>query len=262
MEETALGIAFVAGVFATFNPCGFAMLPAYLSLAILEGGAAERRSQLVARALKFSALMGVGILAVFSAFSLIIFPISTSIQKYLPYITTALGIAVVLLGIYILWKGQVAIGKLWSPQVSPTGNWITYILYGVTFALGSISCTIGPFLAVTSRALNENYLHSLSIYLFYGLGFIATILILALLTAFSQKFLIRKIRNSGGALEKIMAIIILLVGLYLIYFGFTELALQSGNDSGQEFLEVAYRVQGSIINFVSHILQSVGLISR
>ena len=262
MQETALGIAFVAGVFATFNPCGFAMLPAYLSLAILEGGSGERRSQLVARALKFSALMGVGILAVFSAFSLIVFPISTSIQRYLPYITTSLGVAVVLLGIFILWKGQVAIGKLWSPQVSPTGNWITYILYGVTFALGSISCTIGPFLAITSRALNENYLHSLSIYFFYGLGFVTTILILALLTAFSQQFLIRKLRNSGGALEKIMAAIIVLVGLYLIYFGATELALQSGRNFGQGLLEAAYGVQGSIISFVSHILQTIGLMSQ
>ena len=262
MDQTALGIAFVAGVFATFNPCGFAMLPAYLSLAILEGGNNDRKSQLLARAFKFSALMGVGILAVFSAFSLIIFPISTSIQRYLPYITTLLGLGVVALAIYILWKGPVAIGKLWSPQISPTGNFLTYILYGVTFALGSISCTIGPFLAITSRAINENYLHSLSIYFVYGLGFVVTILILAILTALSQQFLIRKIRNSGGVLEKAMAIIILIVGLYLIYFGTTELALQNGSSSSQGILEIAYQVQGSIIEFVSRILRVLGLMSE
>ena len=261
MDQTALGIAFVAGVFATFNPCGFAMLPAYLSLAILEGGNQPRRAQLIGRALKFSSLMGVGILAVFSIFSLVIFPISTSIQRYLPYITTALGIGVVALGGYILWRGPVAIGKIWSPQVSPTGNFLTYILYGVTFALGSISCTIGPFLAITSRAINENYLHSLSIYIFYALGFIVTIAILALLTAFSQQFLIRKIRNSGGILERAMSLIIILVGLYLIYFGATELALQRGSTSNQSLLELAYQIQGSIINFVSSVLRAVGLMS-
>ena len=261
MDQTALGIAFVAGVFATFNPCGFAMLPAYLSLAILEGGNQPRRAQLIGRALKFSSLMGVGILTVFSIFSLAIFPISTSIQRYLPYITTALGIGVVALGGYILWRGPVAIGKIWSPQVSPTGNFLTYILYGVTFALGSISCTIGPFLAITSRAINENYLHSLLIYIFYALGFIVTIAILALLTAFSQQFLIRKIRNSGGILERAMALIIILVGLYLIYFGATELALQRGAASNQSILELAYQIQGSIIDFVSSVLRAVGLMS-
>jgi cytochrome c-type biogenesis protein len=261
MDQTALGIAFVAGVFATFNPCGFAMLPAYLSLAILEVGHQPRRSQLIGRALKFSSLMGVGILAVFSIFSLVIFPISTSIQRYLPYITTALGFGVVALGGYILWRGPVAMGKIWSPQVSPTGNFLTYILYGVTFALGSISCTIGPFLAITSRAINENYMHSLLIYIFYALGFIATIAILALLTAFSQQFLIRKIRNSGGVLERVMAVIIILVGLYLIYFGATELALQRGSTSNQSILELAYQIQGSIITFISSVLRTVGLMS-
>ena len=117
-------------------------------------------------------------------------------------------------------------------------------------------------MAITSRAINENYLHSLSIYIVYGLGFVANILILALLTAFSQQFLIRKIRNSGGLLEKIMATIILLVGLYLIYFGTTELSLQSGPAGDQGFLDIVYQIQGAIINFVSKILQTIGVMSR
>lgn len=261
MDQTALGIAFVAGVFATFNPCGFAMLPAYLSLAILEGGKTFNRSTLILRAIKFSSLMGLGILAVFSLFSLAIFPLTTSIQRYLPYITIAMGIAVLSIGVYIFWKGPIAVRKIWSPNISPTGNFLTYILYGVTFALGSVSCTIGPFLAITSRAMNENYLHSLSMYLFYGFGFIVTILVLALITALSQQFLIRKIRNAGGILEKFMAIIIFLVGIYLIYFGATELALQTGSSSHLGLLESAYKIQESIIDLVSALLRKIGLIS-
>lgn len=260
MQETALTIAFSAGVFATFNPCGFAMLPAYLSLAILEAGKKESRGRLLLRAFKFALLMGVGILGVFSLFSLVIFPISTSIQRYLPYITTLLGGVVIVMGILILWRGPIVMRKLWSPQVSPTGKFKTYILYGVTFALGSISCTIGPFLAITSRALNESYIDSLAIYLAYGAGFIATILILAILTAFSRQALIKRVRNSGKYLEKATALILLLVGAYLIYFGFTELSLQRGATTQGAILETAYRIQGSIVSFISRILESFGVI--
>jgi len=259
MVDSALGIAFTAGIFATFNPCGFAMLPAYLSLAILESGRNENRVRLLLRAVKFATLMGLGILGVFSLFSLIIFPISTSIQKYLPFVTIILGAVVLVLGAVILVRGPIIVRKLWSPQVSPTGKSKTYILYGVTFALGSISCTIGPFLAITSRALNESYLDSLLIYLTYGAGFIVTILLLALLTAFSQQMLVKRIRDLGAVIEKITAAILLVVGIYLIYFGITEVALQYGKTDQSSILEIAYRVQGFVISVVSALLRGIGL---
>jgi cytochrome c biogenesis protein CcdA len=34
VEQNLVALAFVAGMVAAFNPCGFAMLPAYLTLAI------------------------------------------------------------------------------------------------------------------------------------------------------------------------------------------------------------------------------------
>ena len=34
MESDALGLAFAAGLVAALNPCGFAMLPAYLALVV------------------------------------------------------------------------------------------------------------------------------------------------------------------------------------------------------------------------------------
>jgi cytochrome c biogenesis protein CcdA len=258
--DTAFTIAFVAGVFATFNPCGFAMLPAYLSLAILDSQKLTTRRTQVAKALKFSGLMGVGIVGVFAIFSLLIFPISTSIQKYLPYVTSLFGILIFIFGIALLFKGPILLKKIWSPNVSPTGSWVTYILYGVTFALGSISCTIGPFLAVTSTTLGDSLGKSLLTYIFYGLGFVATISILAIFTALSKDLLIKKIRGAGGALEKFMGVLMALVGLYLLYFGINELAFQYGFGVNQGIADLAFAIQGEIIEFVTSILTAIGLL--
>ena len=258
--DTAFTIAFVAGVFATFNPCGFAMLPAYLSLAILDSQEVRSRRIQVAKALKFSGLMGVGIVGVFAIFSLIIFPISTSIQKYLPYVTSFLGVLILLFGVALLFKGPVLLKKIWSPNVSPTGSWVTYILYGVTFALGSISCTIGPFLAVTSTTLGASLVESLLTYVLYGLGFVATISILAIFTALSKDLLIKKIRGAGGALEKFMGGLMALIGLYLIYFGINELAFQYGFGFNQSIADFAFEIQGSIVELVTKILSAIGLL--
>lgn len=258
--DTAFTIAFVAGVFATFNPCGFAMLPAYLSLAILDSQKLTTRRTQVAKALKFSGLMGVGIVGVFAIFSLLIFPISTSIQKYLPYVTSLFGILIFIFGIALLFKGPILLKKIWSPNVSPTGSWVTYILYGVTFALGSISCTIGPFLAVTSTTLGDSLGKSLLTYIFYGLGFVATISILAIFTALSKDLLIKKIRGAGGALEKFMGALMALIGLYLLYFGVNELAFQYGFGVNQGIADFAFAIQGEIIEFVTSILTTIGLL--
>ena len=258
--DTAFTIAFVAGVFATFNPCGFAMLPAYLSLAILDAQKLTSRRTQIFKALKFSGLMGIGIVGVFAIFSLVIFPISTSIQKYLPYVTSLLGLGILLFGTALIFKGPVLLKKIWSPNVPPTGSWITYILYGVTFALGSISCTIGPFLAVTSTALGASLVESLLTYIFYGLGFVATISILAIFTALSKDLLIKKIRGAGGALEKFMGGLMALIGLYLIYFGINELAFQYGFGFNQSIADFAFSIQGAIIEFVTKILTAIGLL--
>jgi cytochrome c biogenesis protein CcdA len=258
--DTAFTIAFVAGVFATFNPCGFAMLPAYLSLAILDSQEVRSRSTQIAKALKFSGLMGVGIVGVFAIFSLIIFPISTSIQKYLPYVTSFLGVLILIFGVALLFKGPVLLKKIWSPNVSPTGSWVTYILYGVTFALGSISCTIGPFLAVTSTTLGASLVESLLTYVLYGLGFVVTISILAIFTALSKDLLIKKIRGAGGALEKFMGGLMALIGLYLIYFGINELAFQYGFGINQGIADFAFEIQGSIVELVTKILTAIGLL--
>lgn len=258
--DTAFTIAFVAGVFATFNPCGFAMLPAYLSLAILDAQKLTSRRTQIFKALKFSGLMGIGIVGVFAIFSLVIFPISTSIQKYLPYVTSLLGLGILLFGTALIFKGPVLLKKIWSPNVPPTGSWITYILYGVTFALGSISCTIGPFLAVTSTALGASLVESLLTYIFYGLGFVATISVLAIFTALSKDLLIKKIRGAGGALEKFMGGLMALIGLYLIYFGINELAFQYGFGFNQSIADFAFSIQGAIIEFVTKILTAIGLL--
>ena len=70
MTETLL-VAVVAGMVATVNPCGFAMLPAYLTL-VVTGAADRTRAQLLARALGSSALITLGFVTVFGLFGIVI----------------------------------------------------------------------------------------------------------------------------------------------------------------------------------------------
>jgi cytochrome c biogenesis protein CcdA len=71
-----LSLVFAAGVFATFNPCGFAMLPAYLTMLINSSTKQATPAQLALRAIQFASLMSLGVISVFAVFAAVIFPIN------------------------------------------------------------------------------------------------------------------------------------------------------------------------------------------
>ena len=59
MTEGLLALALGAGMVAAINPCGFALLPAYLSLVVLGDGSTSRRAA-VGRALALTGALTLG----------------------------------------------------------------------------------------------------------------------------------------------------------------------------------------------------------
>jgi cytochrome c-type biogenesis protein len=254
-------LALVAGIFATFNPCGFAMLPAYLTFIILGGDPLKSRRDVFADALKFSTLMGAGVLAIFTLFAAAIIPFASSIQRYLPIFTLLIGAFLIAAAVSIFLGKNFPSAKLWSPSISPTGKGLTFFGYGVTFALGSISCTIGPFLAITNSALaSSNILEILITYLAFGLGISLTIAVLALITATSNQILLKHIRRISRAITIGSAVILIFVGIYLLYLGWYEIRLEGGSSSNDSFMNAAFRLQGWVINSVNNVLRAIHLI--
>ncbi|MGH3545909.1 MAG: cytochrome c biogenesis CcdA family protein, partial [Mycobacteriales bacterium] len=148
-ETTALALS--AGALAAVNPCGFAMLPAYLALVV--SGEARSRAVRVGRALAAAAAMTVGFVVVFGLFGLVISPLAASVQRHLPVITVFIGVVLLVAGVAMLAGKQLP-----TPLRAPSGGAPTRRLgsmfgYGVAFAIASLSCTIGPFLAVSVTAL-------------------------------------------------------------------------------------------------------------
>jgi cytochrome c-type biogenesis protein len=261
MSENLLLFAFVSGIFATFNPCGFAMLPAYLAMAILGSEGTRSKRAIAKGALNFSILMGSGVLAVFTLFAVVIFPFSTAIQKYLPFVTLVLGFAILLLSVSML-TGKFSVSmRRWGPNISPNHRPSTYFGYGITFALGSISCTIGPFLAVTSTAIASSHFFKIALtFLAFGAGISVTISILALVTATSNQIMIKRIRNSTRKIELISAILLFLVGIYLVYFGWYEISLQATTPLSNPFMDSVFRLQGVIVSWVTKALEFLNLL--
>ena len=68
----ALSLAILAGALAAFNPCGFALLPAYLISLVVDKEIQQSKSERYRRALKFTVAMTLGFIAVFGSFATLI----------------------------------------------------------------------------------------------------------------------------------------------------------------------------------------------
>ena len=245
-------LSLLAGALAAFNPCGFVLLPAYLTSLILSGDLGERKSSMYIRATRFSLGMTVGFIGVFGGFALLVAPIAGSVEKYLPIITIFVGIALVGLAIPLILGKTLFFKKLANPNIAPKKNWLSQVGYGVTFALVSLSCTVGPFLAITAAAIGtKNPIKIISIFITYALGMGIIVLTLALLVATAETRIFAIIRRSQGFISRVSGVFLLAVAAYEVWYGFYEIRILSGRANSDPVITFASGIQSKITQFLA-----------
>ena len=252
MDQNLIGLAFVAGMVAAFNPCGFAMLPAYLTLVIDPQGGSQLTA--VGRALAATAAMALGFLAVFGSFGLLTVSVASTVQRYLPYVTLAIGIALVGLGIWFASGREIRTPNLAgsSGRWAPTARLGSMFGYGVGYAIASLSCTIGPFLAVTGSSLRRGSpAQGVRVYLAYAAGIALVVGVLAVAVALASSSLVDRMRTVLPYVSRISGLILIVVGLYVGYYGFYEIRLFSANGSADDpVISAAGRLQRAVAGWV------------
>lgn len=236
---------------AAVNPCGFALLPAYLSLLILDEQGTGR-SAAVRRALVSTALMTLGFVAVFGVFGLVISPVASGVQQYLPWVTVGLGITLAATGGWLLaGRSLPAIG--WSPRGPRVQRRAgSLVMFGAAYALASLTCTIAPFLAVVVASFRSGSpAEGTALFVAYGLGMGLLVGVAALAVALTRDSLIDRLRRFGGAVPRVAGGLILVVGAYVGYYGWWEIRVLRGGEAGDPVIAAAAEVQARLAGAVS-----------
>ncbi|GBG35646.1 cytochrome c biogenesis CcdA family protein [Mycobacterium montefiorense] len=259
MNQGLIGLAFAAGLVAAVNPCGFAMLPAYLLLVVRGQRNSERVSPLAGllRALSATAGMALGFLTVFGLFGALTISAATTVQRYLPYATVAIGIVLVVLGIWLLSGRELTaltprqLGPRWAPKQQGS-RLVGMYGYGISYAIASLSCTIGPFLAVTAAGLRSgSVVTGVSIYLAYVAGLTLVVGALAVAAATASSALADRLRRVLPFVNRIGGVLLVVVGLYVGYYGLYELRLlNTAADPRDAVITAAGRLQGVLAGWV------------
>lgn len=248
-----MGLAFGAGLVAVLNPCGFAMLPVYMTL-VVRGDAAGELSAL-RRALVATLEMVLGFMAVFGAFGLLTVSAAAAVQQYLPYVTVAIGVALVGLGIWSL-AGRHLPGL--NPVVTRSSRWAPTVRggsmfgYGIGYAIASLSCTVGPFLAVTAASFRSGLIiDGLVTYLIYAAGMSLIVGVLAIAAAFANPIGMYRMRRILPYTNRIGGALVLFVGLYVAYYGVYEVRIFDGAAAPDDpVISAAGRLQSAVVVWV------------
>jgi cytochrome c biogenesis protein CcdA len=254
MIDAPLAYAFGVGMVATVNPCGFAMLPAYLSFFLGLEGSDDARTT-VFEALAVGATITAGFVAVFGLLGVVFTAFSVSVQStiesWLPWVTIVLGIVLVILGIQLLRGRTLTMTLPTFGSGAHDRRLVSVFLFGVSYALVSLSCTIPLFLAVVSTTFTTaNFVSGLATYLAYALGMGVVLVALTVALALARRSLVRSIRRALPYVYRVSGGLLLLAGAYLAYYGWYELRVNNGDTSAGGPADVVFRLNGSISDWV------------
>lgn len=229
MIDVSFAYAFTVGLVAAVNPCGFPMLPAYLSYFIGLDDEEETSRERVLRALSSAAAVSIGFFAVFMGLGVPINAGVTSIYRVMPWLTIVIGVALAALGIAMLagWKPIVLLPRL--DRGGRSRRFGSMALFGVSYAIASLGCTLPIFLGVVISA-RSNVASGVVAFFAYSLGMTIVLVTLSVALALARESLVRSLRQAVRYVDRASGTLLVAVGIYLVWYG--RFAIDPANGTG------------------------------
>ncbi len=250
MFDGPYALAIAAGMAASVNPCGFALLPAYLSAFL---GTEHRAGGLgaVGRALAVSAALTSGFIVVFGLFGLIVTPLALQLDDQLPWVTIVIGVALIALGIVLLSGRELTLRIPKLQRGGRDGTLASMFVFGISYATASLSCTIGPFLAVTTTTFrSSSWLAGIAVFFAYGIGMGIVIGVLTVSLSLAKASVVARFRRAMPLVNRISGGLLVIAGGYVAYYGWYEVRIQRGTTTTDPIIDRARTVQSWLQNHV------------
>ncbi len=230
-ELLPFGYAFGAGMVSAVNPCGFTMLPIYLSLYLGARGDEFRNRSLMYRlqkALWIALMVTAGFGLLFGAVGTLVSAGGNVLMRYTPWVAVLVGVLLVLLGGMMLLGRTLSFpvfqnisAKIGDPRNISTKG---FFLFGLAFGGASLSCTLPVFLMVVGASLaSGDFALGLLHFISYILGMGSVIFTLTLGIALLRDGAVEGvIRRCIPWVQKISALLLIIAGGYIVFYWFNS----------------------------------------
>jgi cytochrome c-type biogenesis protein len=239
-----LALAVTAGMLGAVNPCGFALLPAYLTVLV----------SAVGRALRCTAALTLGYVAVFGAFGLVLAPLAGWLSPRLPWLTVVFCAGLAVAGALLLAGRSLPLpglpGRgLRAPRL--TGSAGSMVLFGMAYAIASLGCAAGPFLAIVVATLRAGSIgRGLLLFVGYAAGMGLVIGVTAVAVALVRGSAVARLRRAATYAPRLGGAVLVAAGLYVAYYGWYEIRVLGGGAVSDPVVDAALTVQGLLARAV------------
>jgi cytochrome c biogenesis protein CcdA len=225
--------AFAAGLLSTVNPCGFAMLPAYLSFFMGLHEDDAPRTVVVGRALKIGLIMAAGFTTVFGTAGLLIRfggeAIQDSIANSLGWIALVTGAGIVGLGVWLLLGNSLKVRVPNFRTHTRSEGAGAIFTFGISYALASLSCAFPIFAGVVAASFSQNLVAGVGSFFAYAAGMAAVVMLLTVGLALGKDRVVHRLRSASSVFDKVSGVVLVVAGAFIVFYW--TLVLSSGENA-------------------------------
>jgi cytochrome c-type biogenesis protein len=229
VSSQTLTVAFASGMLAVVNPCGFAMLPAYVGYFLgLEGGEGDARAGL-SRSLGVGLSVAAGFIAVFSVIGLVVYHLTTKVYEWSAVITMVIGAGLVVLGVAMLRGFEPVVNLPKLQRGGRTQGRGSMFVFGVSYAIASLSCALPLFIATVAGTFRrESAVASMGSFVAYSLGMTLVLLAITVSLGMARRGLVTRLRSLLPYVTRVSGLLLVLAGAYLAHYGWYERRVRAG----------------------------------
>lgn len=221
------GYAFGAGMVSAVNPCGFAMLPVYLTLYLGAEESQFRQKSVSLRLVKafwVALVVTAGFALLFGVVGAIVSAGGAFLMGIMPWLAVVVGLGLFCLGAWMLLGNTLsshfflaAAGKISDPRKMSI---LGFFLFGVAFGATSLSCTLPIFLLVVGSSITAgDFSGGLLHFVSYIVGMGSVMLVLTLgIAVVKEGVVVGTLRKILPYVQKISALLLLVAGAYIVYY--------------------------------------------
>lgn len=231
---------------STVNPCGFAMLPAYLGMIIGDRGTGRGSALLV------GATVSSGFFAVFLVFGVLVASGLRAIITWIPWLALVIGVGLVGIGIAEL-RGAHVFARLPGVQrASRDRSLLGLVGFGVSYGMASLSCTLPIFLSLIAGTVATGSIgESVAVFAAYGAGMSLVVIVLTVTFGAGRDRVLRTIRPLAARLGTISGWIMIVAGAFIVWYWATVLMAGAVGLAGNPIVRFVENVTADVAGFVS-----------
>jgi cytochrome c-type biogenesis protein len=216
VDTAGIVFAFTAGLLSLFSPCGYALLPGYISYYLGSDFS-------VVKAVTGGLVCTLGLMTLYSVIGVLASGLGAVLSTVIPMVSLVAGLFMIVMGVASLLHVNLPFIQVGASPSRRQGL-VGLYLFGLVYGVASVGCSAPVFISVFFYALAGGVLNGVLTFLVYGLGMGLPLIVTSVLVAGAKEVMIGRISRATERLHRVSGVVLVAVGIYLIYYNYVYLA--------------------------------------